>query len=110
MVPVSDLFFKSISPFLSVDLCRHLDFKPARAFEGKRLVNHVIRTIQHVQEDFCGALCFMEHNCVSFNVEMTSGSDTATKCELNNATHHEYPNDLKPWNNYIYRGTKVSES
>ena len=78
-------------------------------FDGKRLVNHVIRTIEFVQVDFCGSLCFMEHNCVSYNMEIRGGSSTATKCELNNATHNEYPGDLKQRNNYTYHGIKVSK-
>lgn len=53
------------------------------AFEGKQLINHVIQTIEDVLEDFCGSLCFMEHDCVSYNVEISSGSQLATKCELN---------------------------
>ena len=77
------------------------------AFDGKRLINHVIRTIDSVQEDFCGSLCFMEHNCVSYNVEMISGSPVARKCELNNSTHKEHPEDLKQFDNSIYRGTEV---
>ena len=96
---------------LPSDACRHLDFTVA--FDGNRLVNHIIRTIESVQVDFCGSLCFMEHNCVSYNMEIIGGSSTATKCELNNATHNEHHGDLKQWSNYsnyFYRGIKVSEA
>ena len=79
------------------------------AFDGKRLINHVIQTIESVQEDFCGSLCFMEHNCVSYNVEIISGSSEARKCELNNSTHKEHPGDLQKFNNFIYRGTEVMQ-
>ena len=77
------------------------------AFDGKRLINHLIRTIESVHEDFCGSLCFMEHSCVSYNIKTTSGSPIAAKCELNNSTHKDYPQDLKSEDNYIYRGTEV---
>ena len=52
----------------------------------------------------------MEPNCVSYNMQTISGSPPVTKCELNNSTHHEHPNDLKPWDNYVYRGSEVSVS
>lgn len=90
-----------------VDSCRVLDFRSEMAFEGKQLINHVIQTIEDVLEDFCGSLCFMEHDCVSYNVEISSGSQLATKCELNNSTHKEHPGDLRVKNNYIYRGSEV---
>ena len=50
----------------------------------------------------------MEPSCVSYNMQVISGSPTAAECELNNATHFEHPDDLQPWENYIYRGSKVS--
>ena len=90
--------------------CRQLDFTTALSFEGSRLINHVIRTIESVEMEFCGALCFLENNCVSFNEELTSKSTAGTKCELNNSTHQEHPDDLKPWKNYTYRGVKVVKS
>jgi len=93
---------------LLIDSCRFLDFRVHMAFDGSRLINHTIRTIEFVQEDFCGALCFMELSCVSYNMEITSGSSIATKCELNNSTHIEHPNDLVQQSNYIYRGIKVT--
>ena len=49
----------------------------------------------------------MEHKCVSYNIEETS--ESPIKCELNNSTHIEHSADLKPWNNFNYRGAKVSE-
>ncbi|KAL9961341.1 hypothetical protein ACROYT_G030259 [Oculina patagonica] len=88
------------------DPCRQLEFRSALSFHGKRLINHLIRTVESVSKEFCGALCFMEPNCVSYNMEVFSGSPTVTKCELNNSTHNEHPDDLKPWQNYIYRGSE----
>ncbi len=89
------------------DPCRQLEFRSALSFHGKRLMNHVIRTVESVFKEFCGALCFMEPNCVSYNMEVISGSPSVTKCELNNSTHNEHPEDLKQWQNYIYRGSEV---
>ena len=90
----------------STDRCRQLEFRAALSFQGKRLINHVIETVETVFKEFCGVLCFMEPNCVSYNMELKSPA--ITKCELNNSTHNEHPSDLKPWQNYIYRGLKVS--
>ncbi|KAL9961339.1 hypothetical protein ACROYT_G030257 [Oculina patagonica] len=70
-------------------------------------MNHVIRTVESFVNNFCGVLCFTEPNCVSYNMEVISGSPSITKCELNNSTHNEHPDDLKPWQNYIYQGTMV---
>ena len=50
----------------------------------------------------------MEPNCVSYNKLVTSGSPVITKCELNNSTQNEHPQDLKSWRNYRYKGTMVS--
>ena len=83
-----------------------MEFRNSGTFLGKRLINHVIKSLEIVQENFCGALCFMENNCVSFNTEVRGGS--SSKCELNNASHNEYPQDLQPWTNYTYRGAKVT--
>lgn len=79
------------------------------AFDGRRLINHVIRTIEFVERAFCGALCYMEHNCISYNMVIINGSSTASTCELNNSTHNEHPEDLRPWSNFVYQGTNVSK-
>ena len=78
-------------------------------FKGKRLVNHVINSFDIMNEEFCGALCFMEPNCVSYNF-MMKGENGKHKCELNNATRKEHMDDLEENSNYIYRGAKVRVS
>ncbi|KAK2548233.1 hypothetical protein P5673_031636 [Acropora cervicornis] len=88
--------------------CRHLEFISDNIFQGYSLKNHVIRTIQNINEDFCGALCFMEYNCVSFNVKVTGGPGTSTICELNNSTHHANLGDLQTLQNSIYHGITVN--
>ena len=91
---------------LSSDQCRHLAFGAEHAFEGKRLKNHVIKTLDVMMSDFCDALCYMEHNCASFNLMKRSEND-GHKCELNNSTHEAHENDLEENPSYVYRGTKV---
>lgn len=48
--------------------CRQLEFTAAKMFHGQRLMNHVIRSADVSNEDFCAALCFMEPNCVIYNL------------------------------------------
>ena len=86
---------------------RHLEF--TEALMGKRLIKHVIRKASVMDREFCGALCFMEHNCISYNLKTTSQAGKH-KCELNNATHKEHEEDLKENRNYEYNGAKVSVS
>ena len=88
------------------DKCRHLEFREA-GFKGKRMVNHEINSHDVTNEEFCGALCFMEPSCVSYNFKMKGGTGKH-KCELNNATHKEHNEDLEENSDYLYRGAKVS--
>ena len=48
----------------------------------------------------------MEPNCASYNL-MRRSEPEGHRCELNNATHEEYDNDLKENPDYLYRGAKV---
>nr|XP_058973649.1 neurogenic locus notch homolog protein 2-like [Pocillopora verrucosa] len=88
------------------DHCRQLEFRAALAFRGKRLLNHKIKEVDNVAKDFCGALCFMEPNCVSYNILVSNDSPSITKCEMNNATHFEHLSDLVSFPNSTYRGSK----
>ena len=91
------------------DDCRLLEFRGADIIEGMRLINHVIDTADVMSEEFCGALCFMEPSCVSYNFMMKGGTGKH-KCELNNATHKEHKEDLEENSNYLHRGAKVRVS
>ncbi|XP_078351653.1 uncharacterized protein LOC144636339 [Oculina patagonica] len=99
------LFFLVPDVNCSGDQCRHLAFRAEQAFEGKRLINHVIRTHDVMMADFCGALCYMEHNCASYNLMRRSEAE-GHKCELNNSTHEAHENDLEEDPSFVYRGTK----
>lgn len=88
------------------DDCRHLEFRGADVIEGMRLMDHVIDTADVMNEEFCGALCFMEPSCASYNF-MIKGETGKHKCELNNATHKQNEEDLEENSDYVYRGAKV---
>ena len=75
-------------------------------FKVKRLLNHTIRRVDVMDKEFCGALCFMEPNCFSYNF-MTKSETGKHKCELNNATHEGHEKDLEENPNYNYHGAKV---
>ncbi|RMX60856.1 hypothetical protein pdam_00023823 [Pocillopora damicornis] len=51
-----------------------MEFTSSLAFPGKRLINHLIRTVESPVQGFCSALCYMEPNCVSYNELVASGS------------------------------------
>lgn len=74
--------------------------------KGKRLMNHVIHNDGVMDQEFCGALCFMEHNCVSYNYIRT-GQMEKQNCELNNATYEGHEEDLEENLDYVHRGAKV---
>ena len=97
----------SIATFFLTDQCRELHFRAEETFQGMRLVNHVIRVHDPMVTDFCDVLCYMEHNCASYNL-MRRSETVGYRCELNNATHEENENDLEENPDYVYRGTKVT--
>ena len=86
--------------------CRDLVFSTTRLYDGKRLINYVIRAAEVKDKQFCAALCFMENNCFSYNTK-TRSNDGKLKCELNNATHEEHENDLLDNPDYVYRAAEV---
>lgn len=59
-----------------------------------------------MDKEFCAALCFMEHDCMSYNL-MKGSEPENHKCELNNATHEGHESDLMNFPGYIYRGAEV---
>ena len=101
------LFTFTTKSFFSIDQCRQLEFSAFLSFRGKRLLNHTIKEVDNVVKDFCGALCFMEPNCISYNILVSNDSPSISKCEMNNATHFEHASDLVSFPNSTYRGSKV---
>ena len=83
-----------------------MEFEPG-SFGGKRLINHVIRITEVMDEEFCGSMCFMKPNCVSYNYKLLASQTGVHKCELNNSTHEFHEEDLEENPNYLYRGAKV---
>ena len=82
--------------------CRVMPFPAFYFFDGKRLVNHVVRTEQVPDIDICELLCYQEHNCVSVNFK-----NNEKKCELSNSTHREHDKDFVDTPGYFYHGSDV---
>ena len=58
--------------------------------------------------DFCELKCYVEPNCVSYNLKKVADERGRYKCELNNSTFEGQENKLETNPEYIYRGAKVS--
>ena len=87
-----------------------MEFRPEKAFEGKRLVNHTIRTVEITVSRFCENLCYMEPDCVSINLYTRGDGNGNYKCELNNATHEGHEEKLIEEEMYSYHAAEVNIS
>ena len=90
--------------------CRKLRFTIG-PIHGHRLENHVIRTIDAINEDICKVKCLREPNCVSYNFKTEAGNTGGIhKCDLNNASYehdNEHSGDFAKKKSYLYRGAEV---
>lgn len=87
--------------------CREMTFPGVKFFAGKRLVEHIIRTVQVRNKDMCEIWCYQEHNCVSFNLKVKASTAETFSCELNNATHLEQDGQFVSTKDYVYQGVEV---
>ena len=101
------VLFIIIEDLSEADQCRKLKFTPEKAFDGKRLIYHVIRVAEVTTKDFCENVCFMEPDCVSINLDKRVSGHGVYKCELNNVTHERHEHDLKDEDRYFYRAAEV---
>ncbi|XP_078374692.1 uncharacterized protein LOC144658196 isoform X2 [Oculina patagonica] len=85
------------------DDCRILKFKAA--MEGYSLQGHVIKNLTVQRESACDARCFIEHNCVSFNVGSLD-EDDAYICELSDSDHEMHPKALVRRHGFTYQPTE----
>ena len=90
---------------LSTDYNRILIFK--EPIFNAALTGHIIRTVKVSDDGGCRVMCYMEPNCVSFNV---GPSDDGTRtCNLNNATDDSVsPTSLVDRPNFSYNGAEVN--
>ena len=87
------------------DLCRHLKF--TTAVDGYALHGHVIKNISLNlgTRASCKGQCTIENNCVSINIGPPINNKVL--CQLSDSDHIRHPDDLKPRDGFMYRGTEV---
>ena len=85
--------------------CRTLRFHSA--MKGHYLKGHVFKSIAVREERTCGVKCYIEDNCVSYNIASSPGDGTML-CELSNSDHEMHPEDLKRRFGSIYQPFEVS--
>ena len=90
--------------FLKPDVCRILEFKPA--MKGYNLHGHIFKSVEVQNETDCDVKCYLESDCISFNV-VTSPTDGKITCELSNSDHETHPEDLRRQFGAVYQPIKV---
>ena len=75
-------------------------FPSTLKFHGKKLVGHVIRSVEAPREDVCMAACFLEEDCVSY----TFGSGV---CDISRSDHVVHPGDLQASGGVVYQAMEV---
>ena len=76
-------------------------------FAERRLVNHTIKAKRAKNLDDCELMSYLNYDCVSINFK--SNNEAVHVCELNNATHLKYDNDLTTDANFYYCSSKVRD-
>ena len=100
------LFNEQFSLSCLSDVCgRHVKY--TAVIKGYALYGHVIQnlTLPVDIQDPCRTQCVMESRCVAINIGPHFGDHII--CELSDSDGTEYPQDLKPRNDFIYIGTEV---
>ena len=100
------LFNEQFSLSCLSDVCgRHVKY--TAVIKGYALYGHVIQnlTLPVDIQDPCRTQCVMESRCVAINISPHFGDHII--CELSDSDGTEYPQDLKPRNDFIYIGTEV---
>ena len=102
-------YILNFEDFSEADRCRQLKFRPEKAFDGKRLINHLVRINEVMVMEFCETMCYMEPNCVSINIDKRVDGKGKYKCELNNVTHEGHNHELIENGNYFYHAAEASK-
>ena len=100
------LFNEQFSLSCLSDVCgRHVKY--TAVIRGYALYGHVIQnlTLSVDIPDPCRTQCVMESRCVAIDIGPHFGDHII--CELSDSDGTEYPQDLKPRNDFIYIGTEV---
>ena len=74
---------------------------------GYYLQGHMFKSIKVQKESECDVKCYVESNCVSFNV-VALLVDGTLMCELSNSDHEIHPEALLRQFGSIYQSFEVS--
>ena len=102
-----NIFLINFKYFSDADQCRQLEFTPEKAFDRRRLINHVIRIVEVLTVSVCKKMCYLEPDCVSINLYKRVSEHGGYKCELNNVTHEKHEGDLEKKDDYFYHAAEV---
>ncbi|XP_078374812.1 uncharacterized protein LOC144658279 [Oculina patagonica] len=110
--PFSDIIFPFVVILCEVwlhsitlanqDLCRHLKY--GTPVQGFALEGHVVKNLSIGIYASCKHLCLFENHCVSFNLGPPIKDRMV--CELSDSDSTKHPEDLKPREGFVYRGTE----
>ena len=67
---------------------------------------HIFKSVEVKSETDCDVNCYLESDCISFNV-VTSPTDGTITCELSNSDHETHPEDLRRQFGAVYQPIKV---
>ncbi|KAL9970871.1 hypothetical protein ACROYT_G023323 [Oculina patagonica] len=101
VVVLCEVWLHSIT-LANQDLCRHLKF--ATPVQGFALEGHVVKNLSIGIYASCKHLCLLENHCVSFNLGPPIKDRMV--CELSDSDIPKHPEDLKPREGFVYRGTE----
>ena len=77
----------------------------SRSIKDRTFVGHVIKSMQIQNPSACELNCFMEDDCVSFNLKLQN--DGKFLCELSNSSEVVHPGDLKDEQGVAFTSFKV---
>ena len=89
---------------ISAQECRHLKY--SQPIQDRALTNHVIIKSNTTRQDICNVMCFMEPNCLSFNVGPLDDNHRYL-CEVSDSDDVLHPEGLVPRLGFTYQGTQV---
>ena len=93
----------SLLTLIPLENCRQVEIN--HSIKGHSLVGHVFKSMEIHDSSACEVNCFMEGDCVSFNIKPLQ--DGKFLCNLSNSDHVIHPGDLKDEQGTVYTSFKV---
>ena len=87
--------------------CREVEMNPS--VDDLYLENHVFRKLEIKSASACEVNCFMDADCVSYNLRQPRDPEGKYLCELSNSTDKIHPLDVKFEAGAVYKSFRVSQ-